>query len=74
MKVKQLIELLKEQDQDSEVILSKNGEGNDYSPLSDLNSGWYNPTSTWCGDFFSNSEDAEEMEAKEVVICLWPTN
>lgn len=67
MKVKELIEILKPLDPEAEVILSKDAEGNNYSPLSDYSSGKYIPDSTWSGEF-------ESRRGKYNAICLWPTN
>ena len=41
MKVKELIEILKTQDQDTEVILQKDAEGNGYMSLYDYWNGVY---------------------------------
>lgn len=50
MKVKELIEELSKMDGEREVILQKDGEGNGYSPLYDLDAGAYVPDTTWSGD------------------------
>ena len=61
MKVKELIKMLKEEDPEREVIMSKDREGNDYSPLSDFGEGTYVPDSTWSGDIYIE-ELTEELE------------
>lgn len=51
MKVKELIKLLAEENQEAEVIMSSDGEGNSYSPfycLGDVDT--YKADSTWSGD------------------------
>lgn len=74
MTVAEFIEKLKELPQDHQVIMSKDGEGNSYSPFSDFGLGMYIPDSTWSGDFYG-SVDAEEIDGyEENAICLWPTN
>lgn len=52
MKVKELIELLKNEDPDSIVICQKDPEGNGYSPLYSVegDSQGYVPDSTWSGE------------------------
>ena len=54
MKVKELIERLKLEDENAEVILSADEEGNYYSPLEDtlgFGKGYYIPRNTWSGEF-----------------------
>lgn len=50
MKVKELIELLQQEDGEKEVIMSKDGEGNGFSPFADFgNVDGYQADSTWSG-------------------------
>jgi len=66
MKVKELINVLKRMPQESLVVLSKDSEGNGFSPLYEAEEGWYKKETTWSGDYAfsnSNSEDA---------VFLWP--
>jgi hypothetical protein len=51
---------------DAEVVLSKDGEGNSFSPLSDLSRGRYVADTTWCGEFHGSDEGE--------TCCLWPVN
>jgi len=74
MTVKELIEKLQAIPGDRLVVMSKDAEGNEYSPLDDVRGGYYRAETTWTGDFTSRPEDAEEMGAKQEVVCLWPTN
>lgn len=76
MTIAELIEMLKELDQNALVIMSKDGEGNGYSPMVDeFSTGTYEPETTWSGDFYSDAEDGEEQdEAGQRCIVLWPTN
>jgi hypothetical protein len=77
MVVSELIELLQTLPQDSLVIMSKDGEGNSYSPFSGFGEGIYVAETTWRGDYY-DTEDAEDYkeEADDWVACvsLWPTN
>lgn len=53
MKVHELIALLQKVNQDAEVIMSKDGEGNGFSPLADVEDNpkfAYVPDSKWSGD------------------------
>lgn len=86
MKVKELIEHLKFADLEAEVILSKDAEGNRYSPLSDVGANvFYVPECTWEGqvyDFESSADDncmeelewAEFKEGKTRCVLLVPVN
>ena len=84
MKVSELIEELKKVDPDNEVIMSKDGEGNSYSPLSDLGSGIYIAENTWSGECYNPQwscddagmgvEEWEEILKKPRCTTLWPTN
>jgi hypothetical protein len=68
MKVKELIERLKNVDPEAELIMSKDAEGNSYSPLSDVEANtFYIPESTWCGQiyYFDSSADDNGMEEFE---------
>lgn len=68
MKVKVLIKLLAEFDQNAEVILQKDSEGNGYSPLSGADhEAVYISDTTWSGDVFSTEWTAEDacMDEKE---------
>lgn len=75
MKVKELKELLSNIDDDYEVVLSKDGEGNGFSPLADYMMAEYEPETTWCGEIWSE-EDSIDAERKhnQNAIVLWPTN
>ncbi len=85
MTIKELIEQLKTFDQNLKVIMSKDGEGNNYSPLDDIGIGVYTPECTWSGDFYPKP-DADDVESREeyaqlldengavASICFWPVN
>jgi hypothetical protein len=73
MKVKDFIEKLKELDQEAEVVLSKDAEGNSFSPVCDFSTGTYAADTTYSGEF--TSDYSEEGESPPVrAICLWPVN
>lgn len=74
MTVKELIEKLNTLPPDQLVIVSKDGEGNEHSPLSEISTGFYAPDSTWSGEFTSRAQDAADLGATQEVVCLWPTN
>ena len=74
---------------DMEVIISKDSEGNIFSPLCDIDSNWtYVASTTWDGEIFSmelSDEDAcdeydlspeewEEIKRKPKCLILSPTN
>jgi len=68
MKVSELIEILKEQDQDSIVVMSKDGEGNGYSPLSSVEGLYYQADNSWSGQVIDDDnlqELKEELSAEE---------
>lgn len=75
MTVKELRELLASYPDDYVVIMSKDAEGNAYSPLPPAEDaacdGHYEPTTTWYGEFTHHPED---RPAPFNAVCLWPTN
>lgn len=86
MKVIELVRMLNTCNPNSEVILQKDGEGNDYSPLSAVdNNCIYEPENTWSGDVLSlawsaedcclDEEEWEEKKKKHTpALILIPTN
>lgn len=88
MKVKELIEKLKLEDEDAEVILSADEEGNYYSPLEGtlgFGKGYYIPNNTWSGEFLNREyiNDENELEGEiyennkdiaQKCIVLFPIN
>jgi|WetSurMetagenome_2_1015567.scaffolds.fasta_scaffold513959_2 hypothetical protein len=62
MKVRELRELLAGVADDDEVVLSKDAEGNGYSPLAGGWSAIYVPDSTWSGDVYMRELSAEDRE------------
>jgi hypothetical protein len=88
MKVKELIEKLKLEDENAEVILSADEEGNYYSPLEGtlgFGKGYYIPNNTWSGEFLNQEyiNDENELEGEiyennkdiaQKCIVLFPIN
>jgi len=78
IKVKELIELLQQEDPDKLVIMSKDGKGNSFSPLADYSRQYhYRPDSTWSGELYGYEDDEEPYEPEpgdSPCIVLWPTN
>ena len=85
MNIGELKELIKDMDNNIEIIISKDVEGNNYSPLSDYSEGIYLSSPTWYGKFYHVDElnDPDEYNLEEVeniksegseCICLWPIN
>lgn len=85
MNVKELVEFLKDLPEDMEVILSKDSEGNGYSPLSGVGKdGIYIESNSWSGDVFDarwSADDAcmsegdwEKLKKKQRCVVLSPTN
>ena len=67
MKVKDLKKVLEDLPDDLLVIMSKDGEGNGFSPLSDIGVYLYKENNSWSGEIDSESE-------KKNCVCLWPVN
>ena len=80
MKVHELIQQLSNADPDSEVILSRDSEGNGYSPVGTLEMAM--PYDSWYGGAVYNPSDEDEMlsdcwtqdEWDELprVVVIWP--
>jgi hypothetical protein len=79
MRVGNLRALLATLPDDLLIVLSKDGEGNSFSPLSDTGdpaSTVYEPESTWAGLIVDTDEMEEDEMAPDAVPCLvlWPVN
>jgi hypothetical protein len=73
MTVKQLIEALKKENQDALVVMSKDGEGNSYSPLHEARATTYKATRAWDGQIDDDSKPSKKNGTVAAVV-LWPTN
>jgi len=78
--VAQLRHILADMPDEAVVVLAKDGEGNDFSPLSGpVGVHWYRPESTWAGEVYPIGEDADgevyEPDGDEVIaVVLDPVN
>ncbi|MBF84856.1 MAG: hypothetical protein CL489_10385 [Acidobacteria bacterium] len=70
MKVWELKEMLEEMDDDREVIIAKDREGNMHSPLDEVWPGTYYPIKKWYGNF----EVFKKDEEGQLAIVLLPIN
>ena len=73
MKKSELIEILQQIDGDPEVVMSKDGEGNEYSPCAGYGTAMYDAETTWYGNVY-NIEVDETPETAVPCVILWPTN
>ena len=62
MTVGELIQILQKMRPDMEVILQKDSEGNDYSPLCATEVGIYVPQNTWSGTVYDTTWTWEEAD------------
>jgi hypothetical protein len=85
MLVKDLMEVLRKLDPDTQIILQKDAEGNGYSPLYAHGMGYYVADSTYSGDVYDedwtpsdccmDQDEWEEMRTENPrVLVLAPTN
>ena len=85
MNIKELKKAIKDLPDKMEVILQKDGEGNGYSPLVDIDSNVvYIPDSTWSGELWPmewsaddadmEEEEWEEIKKKPRSVVLCPVN
>lgn len=66
MKVKELMELLATFDQNADVILQKDAEGNSYSPLQGADhDAVYVADTTWSGTVYSTDWTADDADMDE---------
>lgn len=61
---------------DAVVVMSKDGEGNNFSPVANHSAEHYRSESTWSGELRDSEYDEEEDGPDGAVkaIVLWPTN
>jgi hypothetical protein len=78
--VKELRTQLDHLPDDYVVILSSDGDGNNFSPLSSVETnGHYRPTTTWYGEMVWHGDDDPDAPvvdpAKDhACVILWPVN
>jgi len=79
-----LLDFLATQPRDRVVVLSKNAEGDGYSPLCDVWEAMYEENNTWSGEVYMTPEDRAAQEdpddwseapaAADRVVVLGPVN
>ena len=86
MTVQELIDALLEYDPTRIVVMSKDGKGNRFSPLSGMGPHVYVPDTTWSGDIYLESlddvtigagyteDDVYHGEDGQPAVVLWPVN
>lgn len=77
MNVAELRELVNTTDlpDEAEVVLSKDAEGNDYSPLDRAESMFYEPETTYSGEVYDHDCDGDGPPASaKPALVLWPVN
>lgn len=62
--VGELVDWLSTQPRDRMVVLSKDAEGNGYSPLADADETMYLAESTWAGETYPTPEQLAELVAQ----------
>jgi len=63
MKVKDLIKKLQKEDQDRIVVMSRDAEGNGFSPLDEISTCAYGAETTWYGEVGFEELTEEDIEA-----------
>ena len=83
MRVKDLKKLLEKVDENRIIIMSKDGEGNGFSPLADLEESSYLADSTWSGEvgiekltpvLKKKGYSEEDVVYGKPALVLWPIN
>lgn len=83
MTVKQLIEELNGHDPERIVVMSRDAEGNGYSPLAESTTGAYAPETTWYGEVglekltqenIADGYGEEDVVDGQPCLVLWPVN
>ena len=75
MNATQLIRQLQKLPPEAEIIMSKDAEGNGYTPLSDICTAYYEPETEWSGELV-DKENYDPLNNPSVVLVglLCPTN
>jgi hypothetical protein len=75
--IKKLIETLSRYDENMGVVMSSDSEGNNTSPLDEIENFYYRPETTWYGELIDpvdiHQHDLENEGIKQVVV-LYPVN
>lgn len=59
---------------DTVVVMSRDAEGNDFSPLNAAEFELYEPTSTYSGELVELEDEEETPDGVVPSVVLWPTN
>lgn len=73
MNVGDLKKLLEVYSSDTEIVLSSDAEGNNFSPLIEATRQLYVAHNDYSGQCYCDEDEIEENDYK-TVVCLWPTN
>lgn len=73
MTVRELIEKLKGLDADAMVIMSRDSEGNGFSPISKYVEASHYTAFNDCSGECHHPDDAPDYPEAKPCICLWPT-
>lgn len=73
MKKSELIAILNSVEGDPEIIMSKDSEGNRFSPCANWSTDRYISENTWSGELEYSGGEGTNHNAIPAVI-LWPTN
>ena len=71
MTVGELIEALEKMDHGAIVIMQEDSEGNGFSPLSEVEAGYYDAQTTWSGEVYDTDEPTLEDQP---CVVLSPVN
>jgi hypothetical protein len=71
MTVKELIEELEKYPANTPVVMSKDAEGNGYSPARVVDLVHYETKNTWRGEIY---DEKDAPEGAVPAVCLWPAN
>lgn len=74
MTVKELQRVLDKFHPEDEVILSRDAEGNSFSPLEEISHGEYIPYNSWSGELRHRRDEDDDEIHNEKAIFLWPVN
>jgi len=70
--VKQLIEKLKKENQDALVVVSRDSEGNSFSPLHQAEPSTYKAERNWHG--YLTDGTPSEADGTVAAVVLWPSS
>lgn len=65
---------LAEYPDDMPVVLSRDSEGNEHRPLSDVSGGLYEPENAWFGNVLAKEDESEASDKAFEAVVLWPIN